>query len=215
MLLADYLGIHHLKVAIGGSFGGSQALEFAYSFSGEIDQLILIACVAKESPWGIAIHESQRLALVSDSSFGESNGGTAGLKTARAIGVLTYKTVQSFKETQMETDNRVDDFRAASYISYQGDKFTKRFDAMSYYYLTKCLDTHNVGRNRDGVAAALNSIQYSTIVIGISSDQLIAIEEVKEMADHIPNAKFYQIDSKYGHDGFLLETDKISNIITN
>jgi homoserine O-acetyltransferase len=211
LILAQHLDINSIQIAIGGSFGGSQALEFAYSYSGQIKQLIIIAAAAQESPWGIAVHEAQRLALEADSSEDK----IAGLKAARAIGMLTYRTVQSLKDAQQDTDDKTGDFKAASYINYQGEKFTKRFDAWSYYYLTKCLDSHNLGRNRGGTAKALAQIQCPALVIGITSDQLIPISEVKKMTNGIANGQFYEIESNYGHDGFLLETTQITQIINH
>ena len=114
LLLADELNISHVHVAIGGSFGGSQALEFAYAFEGMIDNLILIASSAKESAWGIAIHESQRMAMKADPTFGNPNGGSDGIRAARAIGMLTYRSVRSFETQQTNYDDRVDDFDVIS-----------------------------------------------------------------------------------------------------
>jgi len=91
LILAQHLEIEKVKVAIGGSFGGNQALEYAYSYGGIIDNLILIASSAKESAWSIAVHETQRMAMKSDKSFGEPDGGQEGMAAARAIGMLTIK----------------------------------------------------------------------------------------------------------------------------
>ena len=99
LLLAEKLEITSIKVAIGGSFGASQALEFAYAFKGKVENLILIASAALESAWSISIHEAQRLALQADQTFGQPGGGKNGLKAARAIGMLTYRTADAFIET--------------------------------------------------------------------------------------------------------------------
>ncbi|MDX1653115.1 MAG: homoserine O-acetyltransferase [Brumimicrobium sp.] len=213
LLLADELNIRQIKVAIGASFGGSQALEFAFSFSGTIDRLFLIACGAKESPWGIAIHQAQRLALEADQSFGKHGEGRAGLKAARAVGLLTYRCAGAFEKTQSETDDRIKDFKAASYISYQGEKLVRRFDSLSYYYLHKCLDTHNIGRDRGGMLHALGKISAPTVVIGIDTDQLVPVEMQKFLSDNIPKASYAEITSEFGHDGFLIETDQLKMII--
>lgn len=213
LLLASDLNIENIKVIIGGSFGGSQALEFAYSFNGKIENMIMLASAALESAWGIAIHESQRLALQADSSFGKTEGGGAGLKAARAIGMLTYRTSDAFIETQTDDDERLDDFRASSYIRYQAEKLEKRFTALSYYYLGKCIDSHNIGRGRGGIEKTLNAISTRTLVIGISSDQLLPTHMQKQMVNDLPNATYKEIKSDYGHDGFLVETEKLSHII--
>jgi homoserine O-acetyltransferase len=213
LLLANELGIEHIYVAIGGSFGGNQALEFAYSFTGKIDNLIAIACSAKESAWGMAIHEAQRLAIKADQTFGEPDGGQAGLRAARGIALLTYRTSTAYIAQQTDTDDRVDDFKAASYIRYQGDKLVKRFTTLSFYYLSKCLDTHHIGRGRGGEQAALKQINTKTLAIGFSSDMLIPSHLSKEMADQMPNATFRELDSDFGHDGFLVETKKLAKEI--
>lgn len=213
VLLAKELQINKIYVAIGGSFGGSQALEFAQAFQGKIDHLLLIACAAKESAWGIAIHESQRLALKADSTFGKENGGENGIKAARAIGMLTYRTSDAYNTQQTDQDERIDDFKAASYIQYQGEKLAKRFNALSYYYLTKCMDSHNIGRGKGGLQQALNQIATKTLVVGINTDQLLPPKTQKYLAHHIPNAYYAEIESDYGHDGFLLETKQLSERI--
>lgn len=215
LLLANALDINKINIAIGGSFGGSQALEFAHAFQGEIDHLLLIACAARESAWGIAIHESQRLALKADSTFGKENGGENGIKAARAIGMLTYRTREAYNSQQTDEDERTDDFKAASYIQYQGEKLAKRFNALSYYYLTKCMDSHNIGRGKGGLQQALSQITTKTLVVGINSDQLLPSKMQKYLTHHIPNAHYAEVESDYGHDGFLLETKQLSEIFFN
>ena len=214
LLLADELDISHIHVAIGGSFGGSQALEFAYTFEGMIDNLILIASSAKESAWGIAIHESQRMAMKADPTFGDPEGGSDGIRAARAIGMLTYRSVRSFETQQTNYDDRVDDFDVSSYIQYQGLKFDKRFDSLSYYYLSKCMDTHNIGRDRGGVGQALSKIGNKTLVIGIDSDMLLPTQLQKFIASCMPNGYYREITSDFGHDGFLIETEQLSQTIS-
>lgn len=214
ILLADELGLDKIKVAIGGSFGGSQALEFAYSFPGKIENLVLIASGALESAWGIAIHETQRLALKADATFGDPDGGKDGLIAARAIGMLTYRTPDSFIENQTDYDDRTSDFKAASYIRYQGEKLERRFNALSYFYLTYCMDSHNIGRERGGLLKALSSITSRTLVIGIDTDQLLPTRLQKFLVNNLRNATYYEISSDSGHDGFLLETEKLSAIIS-
>ena len=213
LLLAEHLGIKKIHTAIGGSFGGYQALEFAYKFPHEIEHLILLASSARESAWGIAIHESQRIALKADPTFGEQDGGRAGMKTARSIAMLTYRTSEGLIKDQTDTDSKLDNFKASSYINYHGDKFVKSFNALSYYYLTKCIDSHNIGRERGGEVKALQSITIPTLVIGFSSDTLVPVRFQKFIAEHIPKSIFQEFDSKYGHDGFLKETDKITDSI--
>ncbi|HEX8377651.1 MAG TPA: homoserine O-acetyltransferase [Pedobacter sp.] len=208
-LLADHLNIQTISVLIGGSLGGQQAMEWAIVEPLRIKKLILIATNAQHSPWGIAFNESQRLALASDSSFFTESpeAGRMGLKAARSIALLSYRNYETYANSQQEDGNdKVDDFRASSYQNYQGDKLVKRFNSFSYWYLLKAMDSHNVGRNRESITAALKTIQAKTLVIGIRSDLLFPPSEQKFLADKIPGASYLEIDSFYGHDGFLIET---------
>ncbi|RZL63495.1 MAG: alpha/beta fold hydrolase, partial [Pedobacter sp.] len=112
-------------------------------------------------------------------------------------------------------NDKTDNFRASSYQNYQGEKLINRFNAYSYYYLTKAMDSHNVGRNRKSIAEALKLIKANTLVIGIENDFLFPISEQKFLAGHINDAEFASIHSEYGHDGFLIETNALTNIIGN
>jgi len=112
--LANELGITKIHTLIGGSFGGYQALEFAYTFSNHIEHLILLATSARESAWGIAIHEAQRLALKADPTFGRSNEGLTGLKAARALAMLTYRTSYQLIKDQTDVGQQVDGFKCWS-----------------------------------------------------------------------------------------------------
>lgn len=212
--LASQLNIHKIHTLIGGSCGGSQVLEFAYEYTGEVSHMITIAAAAKESPWSIAVHEAQRMALEADPNFGQKSDNIIGLKAARAIGMVTYRTASSLMQKQEDTEEKLDGFKAASYMQYQGQKFAKRFEAVSYHYLTKSLDTHDLGRGRGGYAQALSEIDIPTLVLAIESDILIPASTQKEMSGLIPNAVYREIESLYGHDGFLIEVEKITNEIT-
>lgn len=208
--LADSLGIDSIHTIIGGSFGGYQALEFSYSFPGAINHMILLASSSRESAWGIAVHEAQRMALKADASFGEEGGGVEGLKAARALGLLTYRTSEILIKNQTDEEYTLDEYKASSYIKYKGDKFSKRFDSLCLYYLTKCIDSHNIGRKRGGEVKALQSITIPTLIIGFTTDLLVPIASQKFLASHLPKAYFSEINSKYGHDGFLMEHQKIT-----
>ena len=215
-LLAAHLGIEQIKVLIGGSLGGQQAVEWAIIDSKIIKNLILVATNAVHSPWGIAFNESQRLAISTDRSFyaQQPDGGLKGLKTARSIALLSYRTYDAYVATQLESVNdKTGSFRASSYQNYQGEKLCKRFNAFSYWYLTKAMDSHNVGRGRESVTNALRLIKSNTLVIGIENDVLFPLSEQQFLADHITGASLQSIKSAYGHDGFLIETDTLTNII--
>ena len=217
-LLAEHLKINNISVLIGGSLGGQQAVEWAITNPGQIKNLVLIASNAKHSPWGIAFNESQRLAISADRTFysNSPDGGQKGLKAARSIALLSYRNYKTYSVTQQEEEDHItDDYKAASYQNYQGEKLVNRYNAYSYWYLSKSMDSHNVGRDRHGIEKALSLIKARTLVIGIKSDVLFPIEEQQYLFQHIPKAAFAELDSFYGHDGFLIETETLTNIITS
>ena len=215
-LLRKKLNISEINLLIGSSLGGQQAQEFSIILKEKLKNLILIATNAFHSPFGIAFNEAQRLAISADSTFelNLENGGEKGLKAARSIAMLSYRSYEGYNKTQSEQDfNKIDDFKASSYQNYQGQKLVNRFNAYSYWTLTKAMDSHNVGRNRTSIRDALEEISAKTLVIGISSDLLFPVSEQEFLAKTIPNAKLEIIDSIFGHDGFLVETEKLEEII--
>ncbi|MCE5320296.1 MAG: homoserine O-acetyltransferase [Bacteroidales bacterium] len=216
-ILREHLGIRSIDVMTGGSIGGFQALEWSIMYPDIVKNLVLIACNARVSPWGTAWNESQRMALFADFTFEEQNnidGGKSGLEAARSIALISYRSFEGYGTTQQEpqTDTLFAK-KAGSYQQYQGKKLSDRFDAYSYYTLTKSVDSHNVGRGRGGTVKALGQIEASTIVIGIDSDNLFPVEEQKFLFNNIKNAKFDVITSLFGHDGFLLEWEQTENIL--
>ena len=212
-ILRQHLGIKKIYTIIGASIGGFQSLEYSIMYPDLIKHLVFIASSAKQSPWAIAFSESQRLAMHSDESFlnGNAEGGTKGLKAARSIALLSYRNSAAYNKTQAEEDDsKVDSFRASSYQSYQGDKLVKRFNPYSYYCLVNMSDTHNTGRGRGGTTKALRTIKAKTLCIGITSDILFPVEEQKYVASAVPGAEYREIDSFYGHDGFLIENELVT-----
>lgn len=213
ILLRQHLGIAGIHLLAGGSMGGYQVLEWAVMEPEVIQHLFVITTSARESPWGIAIHTAQRMAIETDSTWlnNDLSAGRNGLKVARAIGMLTYRSYESFVKTQADTDpEKVDEFMASSYIKYQGEKLANRFTALSYWTLSKAMDTHNLARSRGELADVLKTVRAKTLIIGITSDLLCPLQELQFLATHIPRSTFVAIDSLYGHDGFLVETAAIT-----
>jgi homoserine O-acetyltransferase len=199
---------------MGGSMGGYQALEWALIEPKIIDKLFLLATSATESAWGIAIHAAQRLAIEADNTWNTpvNNAGAKGLIAARAIGILSYRNYSIMVKDQTDHDiEKMDDYKATSYINYQGNKLAGRFNANSYWQLTKSMDSHHIARGRNlKTENVLKKIIQKTLIIGISSDILCPIIEQQFLAKNIPNAEMIVIDSNYGHDGFLVESKIIS-----
>ena len=213
-IVRKYIDIEKVDLLVGSSIGGFQALEWAILEPGVIERAAFIATAPRVTPWLGAWMESQRMAIEADPTFRACEslaGGQKGLEAARALSLISYRTFEGYNLTQAEQDEDcLFAQRVASYERYQGEKLVKRdFDAYSYYYLTYSVDSHNVGRKRGGVAAALGQIQAKSIVITITSDGLFPPVEGQEWAKHIPGADYIEIESKWGHDGFLLETEAI------
>lgn len=214
-ILRLHLGINSIHTVIGASIGGYQALEYTIMYPDLIRHLVFIASSVRQSPWAVAFNESQRLAVEADESFIANNpeGGLKGLKAARAVALLSYRSAFAYNLTQKDDDDKTDSFKASSYQSYQGDKLVRRFNPYSYYRLTKLSDTHNVGRGRGGIEKALDIIKADVLAIGISSDYLFPVAEQKLLADSVDGAFYAEIDSLYGHDGFLIEAQLLTDVI--
>ncbi|MDE6392845.1 MAG: homoserine O-acetyltransferase [Muribaculaceae bacterium] len=216
-LLADHLGLGRINALVGSSVGGFQALEWIAEEPDRFDRLILIATDAKASPWTIAIDETQRMAILADKTYGEPSpdAGSAGLAAARAIGLLSYRGGSGYNASQKDHARYApgDEHRACTYQRYQGEKLCRRFNAYSYMSILNSFDTHDIGRGRGGVKAALSRVRTDAIVIGISSDIIFTPAEMKELASVIPGACYEEIDSEFGHDGFLVEHESLNNIL--
>jgi homoserine O-acetyltransferase len=217
ILLRQHLGIESISLLMGGSMGGYQAMEWSIMEKDLIKRLFLLATSPTESAWGIAVHATQRLAIEADATWQQASdtAGQKGLKAARAIGMLTYRNYGIMVQKQTDTDTeKLDHYKAASYINYQGDKLVKRFNAYSYWLLTKAMDSHHIGRGRGGNAETLlQTIRQKTLLVGITSDILCPLEEQRHMQQHLPGSTLVEIDSAYGHDGFMVEVQKISEVL--
>jgi homoserine O-acetyltransferase len=220
----EYLGIKKILVGIGGSMGGQQLLEWAIEEPSLFEFIFPIATNAKHSPWGIAFNATQRFCIENDPTWLEKNdvAGLEGMKTARAIALLSYRHYSTYLLNQTgvsaETlSNPVDQhlFRAETYQKYQGEKLAKRFNAFSYYFLSKSMDAHDISRGRKSPEEALRMIKAKTLVIGIQTDILFPIEEQAFLAKYIPKAELSVIESELGHDGFLLEFERIGKLINS
>ena len=214
-ILRNALQLPKIAILMGGSLGGQQAIEYAATFPEAMERLILFSTNAIHSPWGIAFNESQRMAIELDTTWGErkKEAGMEGLKVARSIALLSYRNYETYNRTQSRDEGQTNFFRAMTYQNYQGEKIKRRFNAFSYYYLTKMFDSHDISRGRGTLEETLAAISQKTLVIGISSDILFPPAEQAFIAQHIPSATYIEIDSTYGHDGFLIEFEIMSRAI--
>ena len=216
ILLRKHLCISKIQLLVGGSMGGYQTIEWTVAEPAIIEKQFLLVTGAAESAWGIAIHTAQRLAIEADATWLQTNGGAKGLKAARAIGMITYRNYKQYMLSQSDAADaeKTDDFKASSYINYQGEKLVSRFNAKSYWALTKSMDSHNLARGRGGnMGEVLLQILQPTLIIGINSDFLCPTQEQQVLASYIPDSQLHIIDSLYGHDGFLTETTKVTGIL--
>lgn len=216
--LKEMLGITHIHIGIGGSMGGQQLLEWAIEEPELFGHIFPIATNAQHSPWGIAFNASQRMCIDVDSTWRQrqDEAGMEGMKAARSLALLSYRSYDTYQASQSEEDtNKLSHFKSESYQRYQGQKLALRFNAFSYYTLSQSMDSHNVGRGRQGVQEALKKIKARTLSIGIETDVLFPPAEQELIAAYIPGALYKTIQSPYGHDGFLLEYEQINKLITD
>lgn len=219
--LKNHLGIKKVFIALGGSTGGMQLLEWAIEEPELFEHIVPIATNAALSPWAIAFNASQRMAIEADATWLEKrqDAGQKGLAAARSIALLSYRHYNGYDITQprdksfVPLSNEVV-YASDNYQRYQGLKLVNRFNVISYYRLSQSMDSHNVGKDRGGVEKALKRITAKTLVIGIKSDVLYPITEQEYLQKTIPGAELLSISSDFGHDGFLLEYEKIETALS-
>lgn len=218
-LLAAHLGIERVKLLIGSSIGGFQCLEWCVMQPDFAERAAFIATTPRTKPWASAFNESQRMAIENDPTFGERNAeaGAAGMAVARSIALLSYRGGTAYDKTQEDAapDEAGFDRRVLTYQRYQGEKLKRRFNAYSYYRLSQAVDSHNLGRGRGRVEDVLAGIRAKSLVVAITSDILFPPSDHTILVDNIPDAEYHVIDSDFGHDGFLVEHEKLNDIITD
>jgi homoserine O-acetyltransferase len=226
--LADHLGIRSWAAVVGGSMGGMRALEWAVCSPERVRRAVLLACGAAATAEQIALCATQAHAIRLDPEFaggdyyGSPGGGPArGMGVAREIAQIFYRAEQ---ELAVRFDRWAQDgeqptkggrFAMESYLDHHAAKLARRFDANTYLVLSRAMDLHDVGRGRGGVAAALTRVSAEATVAGIDSDRLYPLYLQHQLADALPGRPPVQlINSPFGHDGFLLETEQIGKVIT-
>jgi len=216
--LIEALGIRSLRLAIGGSLGGMQVLEWALLYPEKVRAIAVIAASGRHSAWCIGLSEAQRQAIYADSLwqggyYGRGNQPQKGLKVARIIALSTYRSWTSFSERfgrQLQTGEA---FSITSYLNHQGDKLVERFDANTYITLTQAMDRHDVTRPNLSYEAALQSISQPSLIVAIDSDILYPVVEQQELADLIPQGELVFLKSHHGHDAFLMEMETLNHLL--
>lgn len=235
--LADQLDVNRFAAVIGGSMGGMQVLEWAALYPDMVGAMVPIAIGTQHSAWAIGLNEVARRAIMADPQWREGHYPLAqqpetGLGLARAIAMLSYRSVDSL-EAKFGRERRTRDpfalpeggaetpqassqkalemsFEIASYLSYQGVKLVKRFDANSYIHLTYAMDDYDLGEGRGGTDRVLAAMTMPSLVLGIPSDVLYPEAEQLRLADGLPNAQYERIESPHGHDAFLIEYPQLA-----
>ena len=224
------IGISKLYAVAGGSMGGMQALEWAIRYPEMVERAVVLASTARLNAQGIAFNAVGRNAIMSDPHWNDGNyydrsQPDRGLAIARMIGHITYLSAESMRikfgrKIQKPNANNVssaDIFAVESYLAYQGEKFVDRFDANSYIYLSKAMDSFDLIDAYGGLDAAAQRTQSSFLMLTYSSDWLFPTEQTKEIVYALikadKNVSFNEINSPYGHDSFLIETEVQTKLI--
>jgi homoserine O-acetyltransferase len=226
--LVDYLGIGKLLAVAGGSMGGMQALEWLVSFPQRTGAVIPLATALRHSPQQIAFHEVGRQAVMSDPNWKDGNyyGGPApanGLALARMVGHITYMSDRSMAEKfgRRRKDGLSGfkfgaDFEVEGYLRYRGDSFVKRFDANSYLYITKALDTYDATRGKR-LGDTFRGAEARVMVVAFESDWLYPAYQSQEIVKACKLAgldvTYCEVPSSWGHDAFLLEAEEETKLI--
>ena len=232
-ILFDRLEIHHVHAIIGGSMGGMQALQFAVHFPKFATKVISMAATYATQPWAIAFNKVAQESILSDSEFKNGyydpkdlkNDGFRGIAVGRMAGHISFLSHHSMQE-KFGREYKLTDglyelfgrFQVESYLEYNGHNFTKWFDPLSYLYITKAINIYDLSRGFDSLEEALSLIQSETYLISFKEDMLFLSDEMKVIADILDGnqkikSDYFEVDSNYGHDAFLVELDKFEDYV--
>jgi homoserine O-acetyltransferase/O-succinyltransferase len=219
--LIDHLGIPRLLAVAGGSMGGMQALEWAVSYPEHVAAALPIATTARHSAQQIAFNEVGRQAIMADPDW---NGGDyygrkppgRGLGVARMVGHITYMSDDSMREKFGRRLRKPDQFEVESYLTYRGYKFVDRFDANSYIYITRAMDSFDLTQ-RGALSTLFNGIKVRFLLISFTSDWLYpsyqSLEIVGALRGRNCDVAYCNLESSYGHDAFLVQVEEQTDLV--
>jgi homoserine O-acetyltransferase len=227
--LADLLGIDSWALVIGASMGGQRVLEWAVMAPERVEAIAAIATAAQTSGDQIAGFHTQLSAIRADPRYRDGDyydapdgeGPHVGLGIARQIAHQTYRSAFELDERFGRIPQGAEDpleggrYAVQSYLDHHGDKLARRFDANTYVVLTRTMITHDLGRDRGGVEAALAQVTARALVVAVDSDRLFPPGQSERIAAGIPGAGPVRlVHSDYGHDGFLIEEDLVGALVS-
>jgi homoserine O-acetyltransferase len=212
----------------GGSMGGMQALQWATDYPDRVESVLFLAATPRSSAQNIAFNEIGRQAIYADplwrgGDYYEGDRPDNGLAVARMVGHITYmseyslesKFGRSLQDRSAPGYHFEIDFAVESYLKHQGEKFTKRFDANSYLYITKALDYFDIAEGKASIVEALKQVTASFLIISFSSDWLYTASQAQELADALPGRRVEQhhVTAFFGHDSFLVEVETMTELV--
>lgn len=222
--VVDKFGITKLLAVAGGSMGGMQALEWAVTYPEHVAAALPIATTCQHSAQQIAFNEVGRQAIMADPDWnaGEYYGGKLpgnGLKLARMVGHITYMSDDSMREKfgrRIRASEGVAQFEVESYLNYRGYKFVDRFDANSYIYITRAMDTFDL-TTRGSLTSLFDGARARFLVISFTSDWLYpsyqSLEIAKALRSRNCDVAYCDLESRYGHDAFLVEVESQTQVV--
>ncbi|MFN8587114.1 MAG: homoserine O-acetyltransferase [Candidatus Eisenbacteria bacterium] len=209
--LLDALGVTRVRLALGGSLGGMQALEWAL-LDARVEAAAVIAAPARHDAWAIAWSDAQRRVLAAVPADDEF-GARAGLAAARAIAMLSYRHPHALARRFGREAGEHREFAIQDWLGMHGDKLAARFDRDSYLALLGAMDAHDVGHARGGAERALRALEKPVLVVPIESDLLYPPAEVEPLAEWLPRGELARLDSPHGHDSFLVDQREVGALV--
>ena len=232
LAFADAIGVQRWAAVVGGSMGGMHALEWAVIAPERVARLAVLAAPPLSSADQIALNSVQTEAVRADPRFrggdyygaADGDGPHRGLALARRMALLNYRSPSELNDrfgrswqSGVSPLGHHGRFAVESYLDFHGNRFTRRFDANSYIRLVDAMSSHDLGRDRGGVAAALAQYRGPALVLGIDSDRLYPVEDQRKVAEHLTGAldgaEPTVLRSGFGHDGFLIERDAVGHAL--